>query len=181
MAMNIVQSYFNYKIIFLDFDGVISTPESHWDLDTDKIKLVKHICDVTGAKIVISSSWRKYNLEDTLHSITTSQEQMGRQRFLYPEYLIDVTPRMYSFKHGHRETYYQVCRGVEIDQWLKEHKNVDRYVILDDEDDMLLYQKTHLVKTDSNKGISQRDAEEAIKILTSKIDWHSQYYILTNN
>ena len=46
------------KIIFLDFDGVITTLKSKWTIDNEKVELVKQICDATGAKIVISSSWR---------------------------------------------------------------------------------------------------------------------------
>ena len=46
------------KVIFLDFDGVITLPPK-WHLESDKIKLVKKIVDETGAKIVVSSSWRR--------------------------------------------------------------------------------------------------------------------------
>lgn len=45
------------KVIFLDFDGVITTLESKWELDINKQKLIKDICDKTNSKIVISSSW----------------------------------------------------------------------------------------------------------------------------
>ena len=57
------------KIIFLDFDGVITTLKSKWTIDNEKVELVKQICDATGAKIVISSSWRRYTLEQTLEQI----------------------------------------------------------------------------------------------------------------
>lgn len=39
------------KIIFLDFDGVITTLKSNWAIDDKKVELVKEICDITGAKI----------------------------------------------------------------------------------------------------------------------------------
>ena len=42
------------KIIFLDFDGVITTPASRGCLSAQKMQLVKKIVDATGAKIVIS-------------------------------------------------------------------------------------------------------------------------------
>ena len=38
------------KIIFLDFDGVITTLKSNWAIDDKKVELVKEICDITGAK-----------------------------------------------------------------------------------------------------------------------------------
>lgn len=59
------------KVIFLDFDGVITTMKSHWNLCKEKMELVKEIVDKTGAKIVISSSWRHSTLESTLDYITT--------------------------------------------------------------------------------------------------------------
>ena len=45
------------KIIFLDFDGVISTPECRWNLDPEKIALLEELIKETDAKIVVSSSW----------------------------------------------------------------------------------------------------------------------------
>ena len=61
------------KIIFLDFDGVITTLKSNWAIDDKKVELVKEICDITGAKIVISSSWRRYTLEATIEAITKQE------------------------------------------------------------------------------------------------------------
>lgn len=54
------------KIVFLDFDGVITTLKSNWTIDNEKVELVKQICDATGAKIVISSSWRRYTVDRQL-------------------------------------------------------------------------------------------------------------------
>lgn len=154
------------KIIFLDFDGVITTVKSNWNLDKEKMELVKQICDATGAKIVISSSWRRYTLEQTLELITTKQIENGFQSFLYPEDVMGITARMYAFKSGNRETHYGLYRGVEIEQWLSEHKDVTNYVILDDDSDMLLCQKKHFIKTHALRGISKRDVKRAINILT---------------
>lgn len=155
------------KCIFLDFDGVITTLKSNWTIDNEKVELVKQICDATGAKIVISSSWRRYTLEQTIEAITNEEKVYGHNPFPYPEYIVDVTSRMYAFKHGNREIHYGLCRGVEIDCWLWEHEDVTNYVILDDDSDMLLSQKKHFIKTHALRGISKRDVEKAIKILNS--------------
>lgn len=154
------------KIIFLDFDGVITTLKSNWHLDKGKMEMVKQICDATGAKIVISSSWRRYTLEQTLELITTKQIEKSRPPFLYPEDVIGITARMYAFKSGNRETHYSLYRGVEIEQWLSEHQDVTNYVILDDDSDMLLCQKKNFIKTHAFRGISKCDVERAINILT---------------
>lgn len=155
------------KCIFLDFDGVVTTLKSNWTLDKKKMEMVKRICDETGAKIVISSSWRRYTLADTIEAITTHQIERGHEPFLMPEYIVGVTARMYSFKFGLREEHHHVCRGVEIDRWLWEHPEVVNYVILDDDSDMLLSQKKNFIKTHPYRGISKRDVEKAIKILNS--------------
>ena len=39
------------KIIFLDFDGVITIPPK-WNLNANKIKLIKKLVDETDAKIL---------------------------------------------------------------------------------------------------------------------------------
>lgn len=155
------------KCIFLDFDGVITTLKSNWNLDNEKMELVKRICDETGAKIVISSSWRRYTLERTIEFITQRQIEKGYPSFLMSEYVIDVTARIYGFKHGNREEHFGLHRGVEIHQWLSEHPEVSHYVILDDDADMLLCQKNNFIKTHALRGISKRDVEKAIKILNS--------------
>ena len=46
------------KIIFLDFDGVITTMASRYALDRYKCDLLQQVIDLTGAEIVVSSSWR---------------------------------------------------------------------------------------------------------------------------
>lgn len=155
------------KVIFLDFDGVITTLKSNWTIDNEKVELVKQICDATGAKIVISSSWRRYTLEDTIEAITKQEIVRGNKPFSYPDLIIDVTSRMYGFKYGNKETHYGICRGVEIDRWLWEHQDVTNYVILDDDSDMLLCQKGNFIKTNAYTGICKKDVEKAIKILNS--------------
>ena len=56
-------------------------------------------------------------------------------------------------------------RGLEIDYYLSKHHDVSNYVIIDDDSDMLLYQKDYFVKTDYNIGIQQCDVDKAINIL----------------
>ena len=57
------------KIIFLDFDGVITTMASRYKLDQYKCDLLQQIIDRTGAKIVVSSSWRSGSAEETIAAL----------------------------------------------------------------------------------------------------------------
>ncbi len=140
------------NIVFLDFDGVITTLKSRWKIDREKCKLVKKICDETRAKIVISSSWRKYSFEETM-------KQFNREEFILYDYIIDITKRLTL-----NGTNLTVPRGVEIMDWIENH-TVDNYVILDDDSDMLLWQKDNFVQTDTYKGINEQDVQKAISIL----------------
>ena len=78
------------KIIFLDIDGVVSTHRCQWQLDPEKMELIKRICDATDAKIVITSSWRGYNLKQTIENLVDLEREAGNQPFLYPELVVET-------------------------------------------------------------------------------------------
>ena len=51
------------RILFLDFDGVLNHPLTWGNrddtvIDIDKVKRLNDLLTKTGAKIVVSSSWR---------------------------------------------------------------------------------------------------------------------------
>lgn len=157
------------KVIFLDFDGVITTPKSKCKLDPEKMALVGRILDATGAKIVISSSWRRYLLEDTIKHITdTDNFFVGGNPFPYPEAVVGVTERMYSFCYPNNDRHFGLPRGCEIEHYLRQHSEIDNYVIIDDDQDMLLCQADNFVHTDGEEGITEKDVEKAIEILNNQ-------------
>lgn len=153
------------KVIFLDFHGVIITYKSQNRLDKEKMKLVEYICKKTDAYIVITSSWRRSTLEDTIKYITDTSHWSIPIPFIPIERVIGVTSRMFSFKGGDNKYHYRVARGVEIKRYLDDHEDIDKYVILDDDSDMLLEQAPYFIKTDAVEGLSKLDAEKAINIL----------------
>lgn len=146
----------NLKIIFLDFDGVVSVPETGWVLSDRHLERVKKICDETGAKIVISSSWRRKSVVETMKKIYGQDANVVTcNSLLNINYVIGVTERLGP-----------ASRGKEIKKWLDEHPGMERYVILDDDDfDMLPEQKPFLIQTDWAGGIEDEDVEKAIDIL----------------
>ncbi len=161
------------KVIFLDFDGVITTLESGWTLCPKKMELLGRILDATDARIVISSSWRRNTLEETLEFIGGGCKNAQEHPFPYCDKVIGITHRMYAFswndkvneRTGKRPNYL-IPRGVEIDRWLKDNGyNITNYVILDDDDDMLYCQRNNFIKTRQLKGLSEENVEQAIKIL----------------
>ena len=154
------------KVIFLDFDGVITTPKSKCKLDPERMALLGRILDATDAKIVISSSWRRYSLEKTIKHITdASNFFVGGNPFPFPEAVVGVTERMYSFCYPNNERHFGLPRGCEIEHYLNLHSDIDSYVIIDDDQDMLLCQAENFVHTDGITGITEEDVERAIEIL----------------
>lgn len=163
------------KILMLDIDGVIATPESidesgEWNLTRKCQELLGEILDKTNAEIVISSSWRLHTVEDTI-------EYFKEKGFLYCDKIIGVTIRGYH--HIKKGVHLSIPRGVEIKQWIDANihsdngKNWDKkeigkdfnYVILDDDNDMLLEHANHFVNTDSEIGLTMNDVLKAIDIL----------------
>lgn len=122
------------KVIFLDVDGVLNdeqtykkerTPEGYAGVENRFIKNLKYIVDKTGAEIVLSSDWREEWHHNGIH---------GKDMF----YLIDKLKKfdlVISDKTpGHIKGKGYSGRGQEIIKYLKSHKKITEYVVLDDND-----------------------------------------------
>lgn len=169
------------KIIFLDIDGVIAIP----DESTGSFKLGKGptnnlgiILDKTDAKIVLSSSWRKDNLEDT-------KNYMEAEGFKYVDRIVGVTIRAH---HYISKIHLSIPRGVEIKQWIDTNIHSDNgkdysrkiigqdytYVIIDDDNDMLLEQKDHFIHViNGEEGLTFEQAFKAVHILNNYDNYKS--------
>lgn len=149
------------KILFLDFDGVITTYQSKWKIDIDKVKIINEICDKTDAKIVVSSSWR-IGYRGVVH---TFQEYL-KQYFTKNQYLDHFKEEFNKFINnivGMTES--GSCRCNEIKFYMNDHPEVENYVIIDDDSDMCDYQLFNFVQTDTYEGITERDAKLCVDIL----------------
>ncbi len=155
------------KIIFLDIDGVLNNdtgeadcekcennkcrvdPKFHDFSDVPCEKCIKNLNKIlkeTGAEVVLSSTWRIiHNRLSIMYILFLSG--------MCPAYIEDYTPIM------HGET-----RGTEIAAWLKEHPETKRFIIIDDDSDMENLMD-HLVHIDSEVGLTEGKADEAIKML----------------
>jgi phosphoglycolate phosphatase-like HAD superfamily hydrolase len=147
------------KVIMLDVDGVLncaeyfntrSTPRDCKDREIDpfRVLLLHRICEETGAKVVVSSSWRlnPSSLDEVIKAVQ-------------PHYL-DVTPRHARYEH----------RGLEIREWLDKHPEVERYAILDDERFAGQKHGNNFFRTrwyGSNGGLNRKIVEKVIRHLNS--------------
>jgi hypothetical protein len=148
------------KIIFLDFDGVINC-EIDYPTDPDKeppedisrrcIKLLNSLIEETEAKVVISSVWRNNRSVKDLQQLLEIYGFKGE--------VIGKTPHI---KGG--------VRGNEIVHWIKDNFEYTererlRYVILDDDSDMLFQQKDNFISIDAYCGITPKVVNKAAFIL----------------
>jgi len=138
------------KIIFLDIDGVLNSRQtdarcalSGGDLmrpDPALVVRLLGVCQETGAKIVLSTSWR---LDTTI---------------VWPFPVYDVTPRLDAFG----------TRAAEIAAWLANTTEpvIENFVIVDDEGDAGLLHPTHFIQTDPRTGLTAEDAAKIVGLFT---------------
>ena len=152
------------KAVFLDVDGVlnyIGCPfkiGSIYFVDDKKLKLLKQLIDRTGAKVVLSSTWRIgwFDLNNDAPDSMNARDFITLERKCHEHGIafMSMTPIL------------QAPRGEEIVAWLHRWKGqpVESFVILDDDNDMQPYMDK-LVQTDATRGLTQEDIDRACKIL----------------
>lgn len=153
------------KVIFLDVDGVLNSDEYldktkemsvdriEKEIDINTIKLLQRAIKETGARVVLSSCWRNIKKGQKLKQLLASYE-----------IVVDSTP------------FIDNIRGREIKEYLGEHKDIEDFVILDDEifdsyDEELLKK---LIKISNGngmnfgEGLQEKDVDEIIQRLGRK-------------
>lgn len=124
------------KVVFLDLDGVVVCLPLHRE-PTSAGKLVRganreavaqlnEIVRRTGAKVVISSTWRKHHTREQL------QDLLDRAGFIGE--IIGETPVIYDDLPGGGCT--SVDRGREVHAWASGVHGLLAYVVLDDDHDL---------------------------------------------
>ena len=161
------------KIIFLDIDGVLnsemfykeryekiskgeSIPEHPLnEIDPLAINNLNILCKESGANVVISSTWRHSGLEYCKDVL----EKSG-----FTGNIIGITPTLSS----------DCLRGNEILRWIKDNKSLvgpshqfTEYVILDDDSDMLYWQRNNFLLIDRFVGLTMGGVFQAKKILNN--------------
>ena len=154
------------KILFLDIDGVLASIDYLLSLkgfiDKKKVALL-NMLKPYDVEVVISSSWG-YN-DDTVKVLKACGLELP---------IIGGTEHFYSD---------WMCRGNEIAKWLvntfdeynvftgkaSQYSGKDyEYVILDDDEDMLMCQKDNFIHVDRNTALTEENIYKAIDILERK-------------
>lgn len=156
------------KVIFLDFDGVLNSAlyarteeyQKHaggaswhsvdslkwwsYGLDSVAVERLNSLVERTGAKVVISSSWRLGATQEWLVQILTSRGFTGE--------VVGVTPAYGGDEPRHKE----------IEGWIETHRP-EGYVVIDDDADAEIAGR--FVYTSSHCGLTDDDVDEAVRIL----------------
>lgn len=152
--------YYNMKIIFLDFDGVLN--HADWinrpgvDLSLDEnhfspecVHRLNEIIRRTGAAVVLSTSWRRIMAADDIRRLLKNVGAICN--------VIDSTP---AYVHGSRDE--------EICEWLELNGCFGPFVVLDDCVDQLTKSRLEgrVVQTDfRDGGLKQEHVDMACRIL----------------
>lgn len=148
------------RIIFLDFDGVINDWYTMNGVNINNILVLKHIADVTGAKIVVTSS-NKYSFQ---RGNIVYEDSLCYKR--YVQTLLNNGIEVYNYTKdcgGDREK--------EIITYLSEHSDIKDYLILDD-DYIFKNLIDHQVFLDWYKGLREEHIEPCLNILNGNLGFY---------
>jgi len=180
------------KVIFLDIDGVLNSDQDwlaskktmtvsdtgYMGISNVRLRLLKQIVDITDAKIVLVSSWKRHyityknQVKDYLEANVDIPLSHYCERDKFGYYLhkkfhkngLDVFDTTLSYEAGSSR------RGSGILNYLDKHQEIDSWVVLDDEFFIDYYDtiRQHLVFTDEQFGLTEQDVQAAIKILNNE-------------
>ena len=163
------------KVIFLDIDGVLVTRsfwkqleledknwlqkardgDHHHLFDPSCVANLNQLIEETGAKIVVSSTWRWLGKEKLI--------EIFKRRNVFGD-IIGITTL--ERKQEDSLVYSGECRGLQIQEYIEEHKDdIENYVIIDDDSDMLDSQLDNFVNTKFDTGFNAIALEQALEIL----------------
>ena len=146
-------------VVFLDIDGVLNStqffkmentyPKSNprSQLDSEAISYLNEIADWN---FVLSSTWRKFYKKSEMNKMLNEMDFRGT--------IIDYTPS-FDWKGS--------LRGNEIRVWLNDNglKDSKKYIIFDDDSDMLYWQRNNFVHVDNHFGLGPNHVWRAKQIL----------------
>lgn len=169
------------KVVFLDIDGVVCTwmsmtnpdiilyleddpelPTVVHRFDPESVKRLNQITDITGAKIVISSTWRIL-FQDDMKTLIKYLKHEGITGEVIGRTPLDRECGYINedFPDGSRSV-----RGHEIQKYLNDNE-VEKFTILDDSSDMVhLMPKLVYVKEGMQTGLLDWHVESAVVMLS---------------
>lgn len=153
------------KVIFLDFDGIINDYLTIKSFNKNNVRNLKTIIDKSGAKVVVSSS-NKYSFQNM--GLKDYKNTVFEEKFAY--YLNRMGIEFYDFT-----PLVNYKREDEIEAYLKEHQNIEQFLILDD-DYVIEKYKDHEIYLDLQSGLREKHIEPALRILNGELGFYYDHY-----
>jgi hypothetical protein len=153
------------NIIFLDIDGVL-TFGNNFILNESKFRMIADMCEQYNIRIVLSSSWREFNYNDTIQSL-----QKNKLFNIIIPYIVGITPRVYRLSRtGEIELFIDYVKSNVtssiFDKLYFKHKDNEildiKFLIIDDED-IDHYYKDYHIQTNMFVGLEQEHINQIIK------------------
>ena len=161
------------KAVFLDIDGVLNSNfwnENHQReisdetlIDESKIELLCKLIEDTGAGIILHSGW-KYWFDSDLKPLRKEAENLKNLLEKTGLAIGGMTPD-HATEEIRKSRRFSLVKAGEILAWLKQHGEVEEWVVLDDLDLHNTEIEKHQVKTDASIGLTAEDVERAENIL----------------
>lgn len=175
------------KVIFLDVDGVLNTKETfqrvynlfkntgkkELEIDLFRLEYLKEIIDCTGAKIVLSSTWRRF-FEKIDNKIVPTNEKGKKFYYLLNNFEIEIYDILSNDLYNKKEK-------LVID-WLSNKDYIESFIMIDDEPNLfeVLFdrliitskaRKNHIITNmDDCCGLCEQHIELAKDMLKSKVN-----------
>jgi hypothetical protein len=112
-----------FKINYREFNKY-DVAAAYYDWDRDAVKEIKRILDATGAKIVVSSSWRSGITGDYFPFLLRIHD-LQKYLYGYTPIFFEGLPKYDGIRHA---------RSIEILEYLKMHPHIKKWVAVDDID-----------------------------------------------
>lgn len=131
----------------LDCDGVLTSARTGWHIwDQSAVQFINWVCEQTGAKIVITSTWRFNHNREFFQQFfgNNVHEDWKTLNFRVNSVIRDIATKVLNKNP---------IRGDEVAEWLTRHKEVTDYLIIDDDNDFHPNQIKHFCQTESVNGL----------------------------
>lgn len=141
------------RIIFLDFDGVLSTDLHDLKFIDSKMNLLDKIIKQTDAYIVLSTAHRRY--KKSLRKFDEAVKKLGWDN----NRIVGITPDFKDHICNCIEDH-EIKRTREIKSYITKHK-ITLWVAIDD----ITLRLKHFVETNYLKGLNEENVNDIISIL----------------
>ena len=149
------------KVIFLDFDGVLNSEASFRCESRRKTRNIQDLLSPvlcsnlqfilehdSSVRLIISSTWRAHHTKVELQNILNNYGVEAAR-------IIGYTPRTLGGDRAH-----------EINLALEEWPNITKFVIIDDDDDVLNVKdpRGHVFQTTPDDGLTLKQAKKIVEL-----------------